>query len=128
MPLFSEYNVQIVKGSDEDQGIGEHGIIYEAPAFDLLPRRRQGDRAVITTSFSWSRVLAAAGVLILIFVAGVYSAHDPAMKDWSTPLLNTFTVLLSGLGGIIIGEKTAGPDITKLLPPAGSPPRPSRQS
>jgi hypothetical protein len=57
--------------------------------------------------FSVSRIVVAVGVLALIFLAGVYCAHDPAMKDWSAPLLHTFELLLGGMVGIIVGEKTA---------------------
>jgi hypothetical protein len=57
--------------------------------------------------FAVGRILVAVVVLALIFFAGVYCAHDAAMKDWSTPLLHTFELLLGGMVGIIVGEKTA---------------------
>jgi hypothetical protein len=116
MPLFSEYDVQIIKGGDDADAR------FTLPADQLLRRGPQGERALITAKFSWGRILAAVGLLILIFVAAAYAAHDPAMTEWNKPLLNTFTVLLGGLVGIIIGEKTAGaPDLKKLLPPAERP-------
>jgi hypothetical protein len=116
MPLFHDYNVEIVRGS-HGGGLG----VPSLPADNLLQRDQQGDRALITTKFSWSRVSAALGVLALILIAGWYTAHDPEMKDWSKALLTAFTGLLGGLAGIIVGEKTAGPDIQKLLSPATKP-------
>src|ERR1051326_6700629 len=57
----------------------------------------------IATAIVPGRVIAAIVVLALIFGAGVYCAHDPAMKEWSAPLLHTFELLLGGLVGLIIG-------------------------
>jgi Co/Zn/Cd efflux system component len=61
----------------------------------------------VRVEFATGRILAALFVLALIFLAGVYCAHDAAMKDWSPPLLHTFELLLGGTVGIIVGEKTA---------------------
>jgi hypothetical protein len=64
--------------------------------------------ATTTTQFAVNRIAAAFVLLAFVFGAGVYCAHDPMMKDWSPVLLHTFELLLGGMVGIIIGEKTAG--------------------
>ena len=66
-----------------------------------------GDPNQPAGGFNVLRIIIAILVLMLIFVAAVYCAHDTAMKDWSSPLLHTFELLLGGLVGIILGEKTA---------------------
>ena len=55
-------------------------------------------------NLAWERVAGAAALLGLLFWAVIYTAHDEALKDLSKALLNTFTVVLSSLGTIIIGE------------------------
>jgi peptidoglycan/LPS O-acetylase OafA/YrhL len=72
----------------------------------------------VAASFVPGRVVAAVVVLALIFGAGVYCAHDPAMKDWSVPLLHTFELLLGGLVGLLVGEKAGTPNPS----PASNPP------
>ena len=77
----------------------------------------------IATAIVPGRVIAAIVVLALIFGAGVYCAHDPAMKEWSAPLLHTFELLLGGLVGLIIGEKgTSTPTPAPAPAPAPAPP------
>jgi len=75
--------------------------------FTKLDVVQTGGVARTVSSFVPGRVIAAVVVLVLIFGAGVYCAHDAAMKDWSTPLLHTFELLLGGVVGLLVGEKTA---------------------
>jgi hypothetical protein len=56
--------------------------------------------------FSWARATVAIIFLIAIFVAGIYCARDDKLSAWSTVLLHSFEILLGGLVGIIVGEKS----------------------
>lgn len=54
--------------------------------------------------FQWGKLILCIIILILIFFAGVYTAHDPAMKQWSDILIHAFEVLLGGTVGLLVGE------------------------
>lgn len=60
-----------------------------------------------SVEFAKGRILAGFALLVFVFGAGIYCAHDATMKDWSAPLLHTFELLLGGMVGVIVGEKTA---------------------
>jgi hypothetical protein len=62
---------------------------------------------VAPAAFAWSRFLGAMAFLAVIFVAGVYTARDPQLQDWSKVLLHAFEICLGGVVGIVIGEKTS---------------------
>ena len=65
-----------------------------------------GAGAVSTVqTFNWAPFLGSIVLLVLIFAAGFYTAHDDKMTDWSDPLLHTFQLLLGGWVGLIVGEK-----------------------
>jgi hypothetical protein len=54
--------------------------------------------------FNWRRALLAAAFLVIIFIGGVYCAHDKALEAFSAALVHGFEILLGGLIGMIVGE------------------------
>jgi hypothetical protein len=57
--------------------------------------------------FHPGRALVAVVLLAVIFIAGIYCAHDEKLAQWSTVLLHSFEVLLGGLVGMIVGESAS---------------------
>ena len=63
----------------------------------------------VSGKFSWGRLACAIGLLVAIFVAGIWTAHDsvPEVKEWSKILLHSFELLLGAVIGLITGEAVA---------------------
>lgn len=59
--------------------------------------------------FSWGRLACAIALLVIIFLAGIYTARDPTpeVKEWSKILLHSFELLLGAVIGLITGEALA---------------------
>ena len=100
MKAQPEFNSMIMEAlAKEPPPPGEHVKLTNEMA-DSLPFG--GSQKI-----AWERVIAAAVLLGLIFFAGIYTSHDDKMQEWSKPLLNTFTLVLGALGGLITGEAAA---------------------
>ncbi len=78
----------------EADQVGRH--LANAPGAGAVPT---------VQTFNWAPFWGSVVLLVLIFAAGIYTAHDAKMTDWSDPLLHTFQVLLGGWIGLIVGEK-----------------------
>jgi hypothetical protein len=63
-----------------------------------------GGAPSVPKQFSWARGLTAVIFLVVIFVAGVFCAHDDKLSAYSTVLLHSFEILLGALVGMIVGE------------------------
>jgi hypothetical protein len=78
----------------EADHVGRH--LASAPGAGAVPT---------VQTFNWAPFWGSVVLLVLIFAAGIYTAHDDKMTDWSDPLLHTFQLLLGGWVGLIVGEK-----------------------
>jgi hypothetical protein len=52
----------------------------------------------------WGRLIFAVIVLVAIFFAGIYTAGDEKLADWSKLLLHSFELLLGAFIGILTSE------------------------
>jgi len=77
----------------------EGGVAYEQNVQEVDTGGSPG-----ADKFSWGRLAFAAGLLAVVFVGGVYTAHDDKLADWSKLLLHSFELLLGALVGLITGE------------------------
>jgi len=87
-------------------------------AFEADPNAIQDVQAAATTkanqvasdvqrTFVWGRFIAAVVILVVLFGAGVYTAQNDKLQDWSKALLHTFEILLGWVVGQITGEAVA---------------------
>jgi hypothetical protein len=52
----------------------------------------------------------------VLFLGGIYCAHDEKMQQWGQALLTAFTGVLGAVIGLIVGEKKAGTEaVEKML-------------
>lgn len=73
-------------------------------------------RQVAKVEPRWAIILAAAAVVAVVLIAGLYAGmqadkmpdvKDLQMRNWSTGLLTAFNILLGAVGGVISGEYVA---------------------
>jgi hypothetical protein len=74
------------------------------PAHEVALEMAKDVQAKATGTLAVGRVLAAFGLLAVIFLAGIWTEPHTNLQRWTNALYDAFKVGLPGLIGLIIGE------------------------
>jgi hypothetical protein len=86
--------------------------VTEHPNTVLIPEQMaseivSGVENKVSPSIYWGRLIFAIVLLCLVLAAGIYTAQDEKLSEWSKILLHSFELLLGAVIGLITGEAIA---------------------